>query len=298
MSNARSLVGWSVIALLASGCASLKDASAGQVGCKPSEIQISDERSGWSTRTWTATCRGRRYSCAYVQTGATYGSGSGGVVSGSSGQVNCSPMDAPRQDRTARRRTTPAATAATSGGSRSGHGEAANARTERAFDEGRGVHVVRGQFQLDRSMRLHLVGIPQMALGRVAVFLRGYSPEPRIRECEGLEVLVNEQPFASDESKNRTKGTTVNLESRFDFEVFKPLSQQYSTFGSRACGRKWKVAEDQMEELKKFFVIYAQIAQQVQKGELPEVAAEAAGDAAAGDGTAGEDAGQTETAAD
>jgi len=55
------------------GSAALASASSGKIGCKPSEIAISDDEGGWGTRTWTATCNGRRYYCSATQTGRNSG---------------------------------------------------------------------------------------------------------------------------------------------------------------------------------------------------------------------------------
>ncbi|HEX2879512.1 MAG TPA: hypothetical protein VHO25_08235, partial [Polyangiaceae bacterium] len=59
------------------GCVSLQAASSGQIGCSEDEITITDDDVGWSSRTWTATCRGKRFFCTAVSTGKD------------SSQVNC-----------------------------------------------------------------------------------------------------------------------------------------------------------------------------------------------------------------
>lgn len=56
------------VCLVASGCASHGPRaaySAGEIGCPPSEIVISDGDVGWTTNTWTASCRGRVFYCTY-----------------------------------------------------------------------------------------------------------------------------------------------------------------------------------------------------------------------------------------
>jgi hypothetical protein len=78
----------------------LKVVSAGQIGCPPDEIEISDLDRRFADTTWTATCRGIRHICsAYVSgssgTGLGYGlSSQGGLVlvsglGGSSHSYNC-----------------------------------------------------------------------------------------------------------------------------------------------------------------------------------------------------------------
>lgn len=55
-----------VLASLIGGCGSsaLRTVSSGQIGCAPSEVEITDDDVGWNTRSWTATCGGKRYYCS------------------------------------------------------------------------------------------------------------------------------------------------------------------------------------------------------------------------------------------
>ena len=58
-----------VLASLA-GCSDLPEASAGRIGGSPSDIKISDEHGGPNkSKTWIATCNGKRYVCSEVKTG-------------------------------------------------------------------------------------------------------------------------------------------------------------------------------------------------------------------------------------
>jgi hypothetical protein len=49
------------------GCASLQDATSGQIGCAASDIKITNDASGWNTRTWTAQCHGHTYYCSAIR---------------------------------------------------------------------------------------------------------------------------------------------------------------------------------------------------------------------------------------
>lgn len=56
------------LCLISSGCASSGPRAAytsGQIGCSPSEIVITDGDMGWTTNTWTATCRDKTFYCTY-----------------------------------------------------------------------------------------------------------------------------------------------------------------------------------------------------------------------------------------
>jgi hypothetical protein len=53
-----------LLVLAPAGCASTLPAwTSSQVGCPADEVVISKEEVVWSTRTWTARCRGKTYSC-------------------------------------------------------------------------------------------------------------------------------------------------------------------------------------------------------------------------------------------
>lgn len=57
---------WSLMTLLV-GCATapaMKNLSAGQIGCGPDEISISQSNVYGQTASWIAECRGRTYWCS------------------------------------------------------------------------------------------------------------------------------------------------------------------------------------------------------------------------------------------
>lgn len=68
------------LAFLLSGCTTLADVSAGEVGCAPAEIVISNENATFGGRTWSAECNGQLYHCS------SHGGGEG-----SAAQISCAP---------------------------------------------------------------------------------------------------------------------------------------------------------------------------------------------------------------
>jgi hypothetical protein len=60
-----------LLTTLFSGCAaSLQEMSAGHVGCRPAEIEISDEQQTSSrAQTWNARCNQKAYLCSRADTG-------------------------------------------------------------------------------------------------------------------------------------------------------------------------------------------------------------------------------------
>ena len=52
------------LAIAGCGSGALRTVSSGQIGCAPSEVEITDDEAGWNTRSWTATCGGKRYYCS------------------------------------------------------------------------------------------------------------------------------------------------------------------------------------------------------------------------------------------
>ncbi len=59
------------------GCAGDRAAlSAGQIGCRKSDIVISEEDTGNGYANWVATCHGKSYLCTSEATGGKYGGSS------------------------------------------------------------------------------------------------------------------------------------------------------------------------------------------------------------------------------
>lgn len=54
------------------GCTTTAKMTSGQIGCTPNDIEISDNEYGLSTRTWVATCRGRKFFCSLTQSGLAH----------------------------------------------------------------------------------------------------------------------------------------------------------------------------------------------------------------------------------
>ena len=52
--------------LAACTSADLRGPSSGFVGCPPNEIEITNDEPGWNQRSWTASCRGRTFTCSAV----------------------------------------------------------------------------------------------------------------------------------------------------------------------------------------------------------------------------------------
>jgi len=68
------ILGTTLIPMFIGGCASptqlAQSASAGRVGCSPSEVIISNFEGGFThARSWTAVCNGKSYICSGVSTG-------------------------------------------------------------------------------------------------------------------------------------------------------------------------------------------------------------------------------------
>lgn len=78
--NIAKFVGFALSLSFLSGCASLGSMTSGQIGCPEDQIKISDDKSGWTTRTWTAECQDKKYYCS------AHGGGEG-----STAQVACNP---------------------------------------------------------------------------------------------------------------------------------------------------------------------------------------------------------------
>ena len=63
MKGTRITAGMTVLLLAACATHPRQQESSGLIGCPPSEVVLSDLKSGWSSVTWTATCRGKTFYC-------------------------------------------------------------------------------------------------------------------------------------------------------------------------------------------------------------------------------------------
>ncbi len=135
---------------------------------------------------------------------------------------------------------------------------------KRIYDEEKGIQAVKGVFPFSYGDRVILVGAPEQELGTVMITL---SISAMKEEQCVLEALVNEKPHAPDQIKREPddKGSREIVRGSFDFQIFKPLAQRFSTFELRFCGRSWKFHEQKMDDLRKFMTIYSEIAIEMQQ---------------------------------
>lgn len=135
-------------------------------------------------------------------------------------------------------------------------------RVERKYDTERKLQTVRGVFTAAANTSIILVGAPAVALGEVTVQLN--IPRSLVhRTCQAVEVLVNDVPTVGDRFETKNEGGFHQSRAQHDFQTFKPLAQQYSTFAVRACGYQVMIDDASMNDVKKFFVIYSQLASEV-----------------------------------
>ncbi|HEX7478586.1 MAG TPA: hypothetical protein VF331_12315 [Polyangiales bacterium] len=148
---------------------------------------------------------------------------------------------------------------------------APTAHARRDFDEKRKLHFAR----LDLSVPLArldvvLVGVPQAQLTTVRVKLERPLFDETLGKCRELAVLINGEPFAGANVKGEIgrERYRTTLSADFDFSVFRALARPYTSLAFRACGQRTEVAESLMVEVRKFFVLFSQIATDVQKHEV------------------------------
>lgn len=253
------VLAWASLAI--AGCGpSLVNMSAGQIGCRPGDVTITDVQNSFGARSWVARCRGAEFSCSQVTTG-------GGPTTTSS-QVNCAPIQGGRRyddewDSGPVVRSNPS-TASSGANSRSGSHGAGSVEVKRGYDEGRGAHFVTGKFGIAQGLHVIVSGAPKVSMGTISVTLSGYSADTRLRLCESLEVLINGEPMSTDRNVRESLAGKVKIESRFDFPVFQPLAGNFPVFGVRACGTSWAFTPHQLEQLRALFVVYSDLAKAIQ----------------------------------
>ena len=153
-----------------------------------------------------------------------------------------------------------------SSSSRVAAAKAKRLRVERGFNEARKVHMVRGEFEVAPGLMLSLTGAPALAHDQLVILLKGRSLDRAVQECRDLSIKVNAEPLSPNESKSKSEGREVVLESRFNVSTLSALAQDYATFEVSACSYGWKFSEADIEEMRKFLVIYGQISEQVASG--------------------------------
>jgi hypothetical protein len=209
---------------------SYRAASSGPTGCPPSEITIRDRRGAMGAVSWVAECGAGVFTCSAVAQGG----------------VSCAPLGG---------RTSQGSAAAPSASPTVGK----SSKVARGFHEKTGVSYVRGDFELPQGVELRITGAPAVERGKIVLAVKGPAWSD-VSACENMEVLVNARPSSARSQRRESTAPKFQLESDFDFEVFKPLARQYPEFAVRLCNRTWPLTAEQVEDLRKFFVLYADLA--------------------------------------
>jgi hypothetical protein len=147
----------------------------------------------------------------------------------------------------------------------SSRGAAAGAKAskvERGFKEETQTTFVRGEFELGPNIMAQVVGAPRLDLGKIVLVLRAPTTIRGLRGCQSLEVLVNARPNSALQLRRAQDLYEHKLEGDFDFQSFKPLAQQYPEFAVRACTTTWKFTTEQVDDLRKFLVMYSNLAKE------------------------------------
>jgi hypothetical protein len=149
-------------------------------------------------------------------------------------------------------------------------GPDAAGRVSRHYDEQRKLQIVRADFEVERGVRLTLLGAPEAELGDVLVQIQAPAYALRSETCGSLEILVNAVPAGGSEFATTAQAQRVSVHAHFQFEQFKPLAKKYPTFGARLCRRKLELSERAVAQVQKFLVIYSELATEVQQKQAQE----------------------------
>ena len=146
-------------------------------------------------------------------------------------------------------------------------GPGAYGTVQRSYDERQAMYFVRAKLGMGGVHELYLAGAPKQALTTVHVQMgvRGVQAA-QLGSRNALRVRINDRPYLALNVKveNADKGGIVRVAGRFEFEIFKPLSQPYATMAVETCGRAVVTVPEHMPKLIEFFEIYSQIATEVQ----------------------------------
>lgn len=137
--------------------------------------------------------------------------------------------------------------------------QAAAAHVDRHYDQANKTVVVQGDFTPNAGINLQLLGAPLLQPGDIAVHLvvpRRVSATP----CESMELVVNAAPTSPATITALAEGPRVCLIAHFDFAQFKPLAQRFPAFAVRRCNYEVRLSDADVQQLRKFCVIYSDMA--------------------------------------
>jgi hypothetical protein len=201
------------------------------------------------TRTWIATCEGVQHSCSAVATGKN------------SSQVACSRLGAHKTSTAGSDVPTPAALS--------------RSVVTRGFDAERKAPFVEAQFAVTSGITLSVLGEPARAPGQLLITAKGRTVGRALRECQTLSVLINAQPFEATSHAFRSTVRMLSLEGSFDAAPFEQLSKPFPEFSVAVCTERFQFSPQQLQELQKLLVIYADLAKDATAQSAPAAEPEA-----------------------
>lgn len=229
-------------ALSTAGCSgSLATASAGQVGCAPKEIVISDDHRGWSSSSWVATCHGQRFQCSAIATGKD------------TSQVNCAPMIA----EVVRDERAPTDSKAGSfalevvlpgeGLPVFAVGSAADAQTPVAtaleFRMGRPQKTVTKR---EETQGFH--GMPATTEREVQV-----PDAPLLASCQDVRVIIDGAAVPVEQAAHSMDDREERVRVGVPLELLTRMTSAKRVAGA-VCGRRWTLLESSRESIDKFLI--------------------------------------------
>lgn len=147
--------------------------------------------------------------------------------------------------------------------------DVAPAQVERRYDRARKIQIVRANFGIEPGVTMTLVGAPQAKLSDVLLEVRVHGYRIPKAACDKVEILVNSVPSPGTDLSLTYGPTSLVQQAHFDFSLFKPLGKDFPSFGARVCGRDLNLSEAAVVQLRKFLVIFSDLANEVQKTDQP-----------------------------
>ena len=212
--------GWMpAVALVAmTGCGGAwRNASAGQIGCPADEIEITDVRKGWGTRTWVATCRGRRHHCSAVS-------------GGKSVQVSCTP-EAPELDSSA--------IVSTAGSPPASEPRPFDPASHVSRHDRDGTAELRAWLPVGGRFKLHLIARPVAQPGRALLVLQGEGTAGAHRSCT-VRMMLDGQLVEPPNGQYQVRSGHEYLSVEADFALVEGMAQTQRIVG-RACNDEFRI---------------------------------------------------------
>lgn len=220
------------VALLQMGCTTLAHRSAPFVGCPASQVVITNQHQRINSRSWTASCNGRRFECGELRSGNNVR------------QVHCA---SPEPERVVVVERTAPRTAGSATGTAPTTTDAPTSAVTRTVREG--VAVVRTEVAVE-AMNLVLAASPARDAERLWFAMRIAGTDGQRRACQ-IGMLVDGSPRPITLERYEYAGGLEELREIMALDDLRSLGTA-SRVAIRICDAEWRLDAADLATVREF----------------------------------------------